>query len=113
MIRVESAIQSALIKWIKDNHPHLMVTATQNEKSYQETRQIGSIGITDLLLFKRMDILYVLFLELKKIKGTLKQSQKTWNIEFDTNYSAKNAMRAVAYGFLEAKDIITQWEKSI
>lgn len=107
MNRIENAIQSALILWVKETYPHLIITATANEKNYKETKQIGSPGITDLLLF---DMIYgcVLFLELKKKKGKLLPSQIEWNKKFDASLPI-NFSRAVAYGFLEGKRIITEW----
>lgn len=110
--RIEAAIQAALIKWVLEAYPHLLISATANEKSYKETRQIGSIGITDLLLFKRTRIVHILWLELKKKKGKLQPSQVFWNQIFDKNYAASNSKRAVAYGFLEAQEIIKKWEVS-
>ena len=89
-----------------------MITATANEKNYKETRQIGSLGITDLLLFHPKGD--VLFLELKKIKGTLLQSQKDWNANFDARFApTKNYTRAVAYGYNEALKIISDWIANI
>ena len=108
MNRVESAIQSATITWVKDTYPHLIITATANEKNYKETRQIGSIGIVDLILFDMRDG-RALFLELKKKKkGKLLPSQIAWNIRFDASHPP-NFSRAVAYGFSEAKQIIADF----
>ena len=104
MNRIEAAISSALIHWVKETYPEIIITATANEKSYKETRQIGSLGIPDLILFDLRDG-RVLFLELKKKKGKLLPSQITWNAKFDTCHPP-NFSRAVAYGFLEAKRII-------
>ena len=115
MKKVEAAIQKATIHWVKETYPLVMITATQNENSYKETAQIGSLGITDLILFYR-DIdhkFHVFFLELKKTDGKLLPSQKTWNSNFDTNFSCGNASRAVAYGFIDAKIKIKCWYDSI
>lgn len=51
MNRVENSIQGAVILWVKDTYPEVIITATANEKNYKETKQIGSKGIPDLLLF--------------------------------------------------------------
>ena len=108
---IEAAIQAALIHWVKETYPLVMITATQNENSYKDTKQIGSLGITDLILFDVRDAtLHCFFLELKKLKGKLLPSQKTWNTTYDERYgSCTNTQRAVAYGFLEAKGLIANW----
>lgn len=107
MKNVEKAIQAAAIHWIRKEIPNIIITTTANERSYKETNQIGSIGIPDLILFKKG--ICVLFLELKRKNGTLSDSQKTWNADFDLHYASDNCKRAVAYGFDEAKEIIRAW----
>lgn len=107
MNRVESVIQSALIHWVKETYPEIIITATANEKNYKETRQIGCLGITDLLLFTRCG--RVLWLELKKKTGKLQPSQIDFNAMFDTHFTAPNYTRAVAYGYEEARIIIIEW----
>ncbi len=109
-MKVESAIQSAFIHWVKEAYSQIIITSTANEKNYKETRQIGCLGITDLLLFERQG--YVLFLELKKKKGKLLPSQIAWNEKFDANHPP-NFSRAVAYGFEEAKRITIEWINSL
>ena len=107
MKRIESAIQAAVIRWVKETYPEVIITATANERSYKETSQIGSLGITDLILFHPVQ--GVLFLELKTTKGKLQPSQIEWNITFDSinfNYPCK---RDVAYGYNEAINIISAW----
>jgi len=114
MKKIEKAIQAALLSWLKENYPTILVTATLNEASYKEVRQIGSTGISDLILFAvKNDIMYILFLELKKKKGKLKPSQILWNVDFDARFKCSNNMRDVAYGFAEAKYIIEKWIANI
>lgn len=69
------------------------------------------IGSADLLLRQRRadNITHFLYLELKRKNGTLSDSQKEWSAEFDLHYASDNCKRAVAYGFDEAKEIITNW----
>jgi hypothetical protein len=105
MANIEKVIQSALIRWIHDTYPFLMVTTTGNEKFYKEI--IACIGVTDLILFHRDG--HVLFLELKKKSGKLLDSQKDFNAMFDTHFTAKNYSRDVAYGYSHAIDIIQKW----
>lgn len=105
MVAVERAIQAAVIDYVHTNYPAVIITATANERSYKETRQIGSIGITDLILFHPSGA--VLFLELKTTKGKLLPSQKEWNAAYDA--AGFPHTRAVAYGFSEAQKIISDW----
>lgn len=107
MNRVEKSIQAATIIFVKTEHPTIIITATANELSYKETRQIGSLGIPDLLLFSPWGM--VLFLELKATDGKLSPSQIDWNIYFDSGWSAPNYSRDVAYGFPHAREIINKW----
>lgn len=110
MNKIEEAISNALIHWVHDTYPDTIITTTANEKSYRQSKHIGSVGITDILIFDtRSDVMYVLFLELKKKNGKLLPSQITWNSVFDAKHVASNNMRAVAYGFDEAKRIIAEW----
>lgn len=112
--KIEAAIQAALIYWVKETYPQIMITTTANERSYREINQIGSIGITDLLLFdRRNEIVHCLCLELKKIKGKLLPSQIIWNQSFDKDWKCINFTRAVAHGFNEAKEIISGWAYSL
>lgn len=85
-----------------DEYPAVLIVATANENHYRDTAQIGSLGVPDLILF-HLDG-RVLFLELKRKKGKLLASQKSWNAWFDA--SGMPHKRAVAYGFAEAKAII-------
>ncbi len=105
-MKVESAIQKAVIRWVKDNYPDVIITATANERSYRETDQIGSLGIPDLILFTLDE--RVLFLELKRKSGSLLPSQAAWNEAFDLRRSTQ-FRRAVAYGFAEARAAISSF----
>jgi hypothetical protein len=104
-VAAEKAIQSAVINYVHTSYPHLIITATANERSYKEKKQIGSLGITDLILFHPSGA--VLFLELKTTKGKLSPSQKEWNAAYDA--AGFPHTRAVAYGFSEAQKIISDW----
>jgi hypothetical protein len=88
-----------------------MIAASQNENSRHMVNMGMSLGEPDLRLYCRYDdgILHMLYLELKTKKGRLQPSQIEWNKEFDEHYAAPNCHRAVAYGFAEAKEIITEW----
>lgn len=115
MDRVEAAIQGALILWVHQTYgPEIIITATSNEKNYKETRQIGSIGITDLLVFRAHPFcVYILWLELKKKTGKLRETQIEWNENFDANFSRFNSARAVAYGYNEGRNIIEKWVDNV
>lgn len=106
MNRIESAIQAALILWVKETYPTVIITATANERSYKETKQIGCLGITDLLLFHSDG--GALFLELKQKKGKLQPSQMDFNRMFDA-WHPDNFSRDVAYGYIHAQEIIIKW----
>jgi glutaredoxin-related protein len=98
---IENAIQAAVIEWVHIQYPCVLITTTNNEGHYKNTRQIGSLGIPDLILFHKH---YVLFLEIKTIKGKLRQTQKDWFAKFSLPHSA-----VVAYGFDQAKEKIISW----
>lgn len=100
MKRTEHAIQAAVIRWVKEELPSVIICATQNELSYKDIAQIGHIGISDLILFHADR--RVLFLELKQKKGKLSQVQKDF---LSLCYHPCD----VAYGFSEAKRIIGEW----
>ena len=107
MKKIEASIQKHLIAWVKAKYPAIIITTTANERSYKETAQIGSLGICDLLLFSPCG--KVLFLELKTLTGKLNKNQIAWNKFFDKNFTASNYKRAVAYGFIQAQEIIADW----
>ena len=63
---IEAAISNAVLDWVNTNYPEVIITTTQNESNFGNRKQVGSLGITDLILFTRKDtVLCVLFLELK------------------------------------------------
>lgn len=107
-IAVEKAIQAAVIDYVHTNYPAIIITTTANERSYKEARQIGSLGIPDLILFHPNGA--VLFLELKTTTGKLSPPQKKWNAAFDA--AGFPHTRAVAYGYNEAQKEIDLWMKS-
>ena len=110
--RVELAIQRAVVQWaLRLAYPGLLVTVTSNESHYKDTQQIGQLGIQDVLVFiPRGDVLAVLFLELKTKQGSLSDAQIQWNEEFDRRYGhLANVRRGVAYGFTDAKRMISQF----
>lgn len=111
MANIERAIQKAVIYWVKETHPMLIITGTDNENNYKDTASIGCLGITDLLLFHPKG--HILFCELKTKTGKLKPSQITFNADFDARFTAPNYTRAVAYGYNQALEIIAAWISSI
>ncbi len=113
MNRVEDAIQTAVIRWVHETYPTLMITTTGNEKFYKGI--IACVGITDLILGTPNPDDRELFLELKTKKrknqkdGGLEDSQIKWNESFDLYYANNRRSRAVAYGYEEAIEIIQKW----
>jgi hypothetical protein len=108
--RIEAAIQRALVVWLRAEHPALRFHATLNENSHHQTDMGCDIGIPDLLLFRRVgEVLHVLFLELKKKTGKLSPSQKDWATCYHLGLAGSNTDYAVAYGFEQAKEMITEW----
>lgn len=114
MKRVEAAIQKEVLRWVKEQYPDVIITATANERSYKEVDQIGCLGIQDILIFKVMNgVMHIYFLELKSKKGRLLKSQIDFNILFDSKFACDNAKRDVAYGLIEAKEKVMAWINSI
>lgn len=71
-------------------------------------------GSPDLRLESIHDnITYILYLELKTKKGKLSKDQIKWNENFDKNRASSNCKRAVAFGFDDAKKIITDWQNNL
>lgn len=90
------------------------LAASQNENSRHAVDLGMDVGEPDLRLYCRPDdILHMFYLELKKKKGKISESQIEWNGDFDANYAAINARRDVAYGFLEAREKIINWLSEI
>lgn len=112
MKRIEATIQRSLIHWVKTSLPDVMLTTTSNENHFREKDQIGCLGISDLILFRRHNnILHCFFLELKtKQKSSrLNDNQLAWMDIFDSQYAASNTTRSVAVGYADAKGQIIQW----
>lgn len=107
MKNIEKAIQAAIIRWVIETYPDIIITATANERSYRETEQIGSLGIPDLILIHPRNGVFLL--ELKRKKGKLLASQIEWNAAFDLITFDYPCSRAVAYGYTQAQGVIMDW----
>ena len=112
---VESAIQKAVVQWVRTNHPLVLIHATSNEHSFAKHSDY-SLGIPDLLLFHRSGaILHCLFLELKTKKrikekdGGLRKTQIQWIESYLEDFAADNTLCEVAHGYTEAINIIMNW----
>ena len=111
---IEAAIQRAGVDWVKKTHADVKIIATLNENSRHHIGMGCDVGITDLMLMKRVGgVLYVFFLELKKKKGVLSKSQKDWRIDYECRFAGNNTRYDVAYGFDEMKEKINLWIKSL
>lgn len=107
---IEAAIQRALVIWIKETYPKVRVHATLNELARQHITMGCDVGIPDLLLFERRGkIMHAMFLELKKTKGKLSESQIDWHEHYCSDLKSSNTNYAVVYGFLAAQEAITNW----
>lgn len=113
---MESAIQRALVSYLKtisSRSSPIKVIATLNEDSRHKLDMGVDVGCADLILCRRIEnILLMLFLELKRKTGTLQKSQLDWGVDFDENFAAINATRAIAYGYDQAIQLIDTWIKS-
>jgi hypothetical protein len=104
---VEATIQRALVRWIRENYPHVKIIAAQNENSRHHIEQGMDIGLPDLmLLWRENDVLQMFFLELKTKKGRLSASQKDWAADYALRFAASNTQYAVAYGFAAAREAV-------
>ena len=111
---VEGAIQRALVRWIHETYPHIKVVATLNENNRHCMDMGCDDGITDLILFDRVDgVLHVFFHELKKLKGTLQPNQVDWEIDYVMRYASSNTHYAVGYGFEQSKKNVIDWQVQI
>lgn len=109
---MEAAIQRELIRHLKTiSSPfELGISAAQNENSRHSVDMGMDVGQPDLQLYTTIDDLqYTFWLELKRSKGSLRDSQIKWNERFDAHFKARNNRRDVAYGFNEAKDKCAAW----
>jgi hypothetical protein len=110
-MRIEASIQRHLVAWIKETYPQAKCIATLNENNRHCMDMGCDEGITDLLIMERRTdgLLWMLFLELKKKKGKLSESEIKWAKDYHINFASKNTVYAVAYGFSAAKEIIEQF----
>lgn len=92
----------------------IKLAASQNENSRHAVDMGMDVGEPDLRLYARINnILYMFYLELKKKKGTMRESQTDWAKDYDENYKSDNTHYDVAYGFLEAREKIIKWIKTM
>lgn len=93
----------------------LRISKSGNENAHYHKNEGVDTGEPDLWVYVNYkNVCYVLRLELKKKAGRLLPSQKDWNTWFDAEYgNCQNMQRAVAYGFIQAKEIIEFWLKKI
>lgn len=106
---IEAAIQRAVVHWMKEHHPAIMMQATLNENSHHCMDMGCTAGIPDLLLFlpgPQDGLLHIFFLELKTKKGKLSDSQIAWAL---TRPRSHNVTYGVAYGYTEAIQAIQSW----
>lgn len=113
----EMVIQRELIKWLQITHPEIEYIFRKNEGfkdiiTAQLDKLAGlSAGVPDLqLLIIHANITYILELELKKKKGILSMNQKAWHGKF---VATSNRSLVTAYGFIDAKEKITNWLQSL
>lgn len=117
MKHCESLIQRELILWLKQTYPEVEYIFRKNEgmKSQQTAtldKKMGlRAGVPDLqLLLNKNDKTYILELEIKIIKGILSTNQKKWHAEF---VETSNRIAKVGYGFIECKQLITNWHNNL
>lgn len=92
----------------------IKAAASQNENSRHATHLGTDIGEPDLRISATVrGTYYILYLELKKKKGTLRDSQIEWGERFDAHFACHNAERYVAYGYEDAKNAIDSWIKKL
>lgn len=102
-MKIEDAIQRDLLRWIKRNYPHIKAFATRNEDSRKRSEEI-EVGIPDIIIrWEEGGIRHFFYLEIKRLKGKLSNSQKEWVKE---NPCLPNERYAVGYGLEECKQKI-------
>ena len=111
--QTEKVIQVALVRWVREEFGGTVtVSKSGNENSQRHLKEGVDVGEPDLWIY---DTRGMLRLELKTLTGKLQDSQIDWNEWFDARtweVGGKPWMtRAVAYGFKEAREIITKWQQ--
>jgi len=86
------------------------VASNNNEHARNYVNMGVDVGSPDLLITQRKgDVVHMLYLELKTKAGKLSDNQMAWNKDFDEHFACKNCKRDVAYGFSEAKRIVSEF----
>lgn len=107
--KVEAAIQRALVDWIAKTYPHLVVQATLNENSHKCVDMGICVGITDLIIFSKGNILF-LELKTKDRNSFLSPSQIDWYRDvYLVKLKSPNTHYAVAKGLAEAKEEVIKF----
>lgn len=102
--KIEDAIQRSLVDWLRKEYPHVRIIPTRNEASRHAMDLGFESGAPDLVLLWGVDgVEQVLDLELKRKTGRLRRNQEEWA---RNRHQEKNTHYAVAYGFVQAKEII-------
>src|SRR5690348_6725880 len=110
-MKVEAAIQRALVQWMRLEMTQfpIKIASNNNEHARNYINMGVDVGSPDLLItWRKNDIAHMFYLELKTKKGKLSKSQVEWNEDFDKNFACNNCQRAVAYGFSDAKKIVSE-----
>lgn len=87
-----------------------------NENNHYHMNMGIDAGEPDLWIYCNTpdNICHFLRLELKTKTGSLNDNQRNWNMWFDIEFGdCINHKRAVAYGFKEAREIITNWQNNL
>jgi hypothetical protein len=124
MHNTEHTEQVTLVRWFRDTYPagHYRIFAVPNGEFRHKSvaQRLNSEGVTsgisDLIILDRVKH-RVLFLEMKKTRKTLKNGSPSKEnlaspeqiefLEFVNGIECCDGI--VAYGYLEAKELVTQW----
>jgi hypothetical protein len=114
---IEDAIQIQLILWLEREHSQVEYYYNKNEgkkniiTAMMDKRKGQIAGRPDLdLWLNHNNCSYTLHLELKTKDGSLNPAQKLWHSKF---ISTKNRITKVAYGFIEAQEVVRNWLSSV